>query len=209
MAIAVDSTSTGTNTAGTTVTVAHTCSGSDRVLIVVASAQDGVSTPSATYNGVSMTLVTSINGSQMSSFMFALVAPATGANNIVVTKGSGDEYGVMAVSFTGAGGYSAFSSANNNSGTASDTTNTATGGNGYVVTGGAKNIDTTVTYTGSGTGFANFASASQRYMGAYSSFAGGADVTETWTFTSAKWALTGIEVYELASTSRGGFFLFK
>lgn len=212
MAIAVDSTSTGAAAAGTTITVSHTCTGSNLVLVSVVAASDGVSTPSVTYDGVSMSLVKSINDTgKMSSFMFVLVGPNTGTHDIVVTKDSGSDFGVASVSFSGAGGYSATGSANSSSsGTASVTTTTATSGNGYVVGGGGKNVVNTVTYTGSGTEYANFNSASvnQVYMAAYTAFAGGADVTESWTFTAAKWALTSVEIYEFTSSANSGFMSF-
>lgn len=205
MAIAVDATSTGTSTAGTTVTVSHTCTGSDLVLIVFAGAQDGVTTPTCTYNGVSMTQGTTRDiGGEMSSTVFYLVGPATGTHDIVLTKGSGDEFGVMGISFTGAGGVSA--TASNSGGnldtTATVTVTTGTTGNGYVVAGGANNVAAiSTTYTGSGTQFANFASSNQTYMAAYTAFAAGADKTESWTKLASKWSLCGIEVYEASATS--------
>lgn len=205
MAIAIDATSSGTGTAGTTVTVPHTCTGSNLVLIVVAGATDGVSTPTCTYNGVSMTqgAIRDV-ASEMFSIVFYLVSPDTGTHDIVLTKGSGDEFGVMGISFTGAGGVSA--TATNSGGsldtTATVTVNTATTGNGYVVAGGTNNVAAiTVTYTGSGAEFANVTTASQRYMAARTAFASGADVTESWTKVASKWSLCGIEVYEASTTS--------
>lgn len=205
MAIALDSTSSGTATVGTTVTIAHTCTGSNRVLVVVVGGTDGITTPSVTYNAVSMTLVVSKNASAMSSFTFVLVGPSTGTNNIVITKGSGDEIGGMGISFTGAGGTSATNSSDGTSTTASLTVTTATTGAGYVVTGGTTNVVASAAYTGAGTEYADLASASQSYHAAYTAFAAGADVTDSWTFASNKWALSGVEIYEL-STAKGGFF---
>lgn len=201
MAIALDATSSGTATAGTTVTIAHTCTGANLVLIVVVGGTDGITTPTVTYNAVSMTLVASKNVSNMSSFTFALVGPATGTHNIVVTKGSGDEIGGMGISFTGAGGYSAVNSSDGNSTTASLTVTTATTGAGYVVTGGTTNVVASAAYTGAGAEYADLASASQDYHAAYTAFAAGADVTDSWTFASNKWALSGVEVYELSTSS--------
>lgn len=206
MSIAVDSTSNGTDKLGATLTVSHTCA-SGALLVVNVASTDGVTTPTVTYNGDAMTMVASINGSQMSSFMFVLVSADSGTHDIVATKDIGVDYGLSAISFTGAAGYSAFNSANGNSGTASLTTTTATTGNGVVVTGGAKNQVTTVTYTGSGTEFENFNDVTaQVYVAAYTNFTAGSDVTESWTFTSAKWALTSVEIYEPSAAATGGFF---
>lgn len=209
MAIALDSTSSGQDAAGSTITIAHTISGSDRVLVLVVSSQDGVGTPSATYDSVAMTLLVTKNvAGQMASWTFALVAPNTGTHNIVVTKDNLTEYAGMAVSFTGAGGTSATGSNSAGSGNPTITVTTATTGAGYVVTGGAKNGSASgATYTGAGTEFASITGTSNFSFAAYTAFAAGADVTDGWTITSAKWALTGVEVYEVAAaTTKGGFF---
>lgn len=81
---AFDATSNGSNSTET-LTVSHTCA-AGAALIVAASSQGTVS--GVTYNGVAMTQI----GSQVSSpggsliYLFFLANPATGANNIVVTK---------------------------------------------------------------------------------------------------------------------------
>ena len=212
MAIAVDSTSSGYVTSadsGTSFNVSHTCTGSNLVLVVIVSQTDGVGTnPSVTYNGVAMTLVDSIDSS-MASFIFALVNPATGTHNITVTKAASTNVAAANVSFNGAGGYSAHSAASaNNASAASVTVNTATTGNGYVAAGAiANDVGITMTYAGSGTQFVNTDTGPQIFTGAYTYFASGADVTESWTHGSTKWAITGIEVYELATDTGGMFFM--
>jgi hypothetical protein len=95
MAIAVDNTSSGYTAGGnTSLTYAHTCAGSDRVLIVVAWAGLNTSTPvfTATYNGVSMTQLFDGTATNWRYRVFYLVAPATGANNVVVSCSSGNGY---------------------------------------------------------------------------------------------------------------------
>ncbi len=108
MALAFDAASAVENqSAGTTATLSHTTSGSNRILIV-ACHQTSVganSVTGVTYNGVSMTKIgatVTIQASNAYMTLWYLVAPATGANNIVVTKGSGDNTSVAAVSYTGA-----------------------------------------------------------------------------------------------------------
>lgn len=93
MAIAFDAKSedyfTG-GTSGTTITVSHTCTGSDRILLVGAWVGAGTDTiTGATYNGVSMTEINAVTTGFTTvkyTKLFYLIAPAIGANNIVVTK---------------------------------------------------------------------------------------------------------------------------
>ena len=105
MPIAFDAASNGTAVA-TSLTVAHTCTGSNRILY--AYVQTNTSTDfavTATYNGVSMTARTSSflnsdsNGRQSN---FLLVAPATGANNIVFTPNASANMASVNTSYTGA-----------------------------------------------------------------------------------------------------------
>lgn len=117
MALAIDATSSGVNitnqTAGGTTTVSHTCTGSNRVLIVSISTWNnggtGTGCSGVTYNGVAMTAIGNSTGStgtttgQFYTEQWRLVAPATGTNNIVATvAGKTDKLGVAAISFTGA-----------------------------------------------------------------------------------------------------------
>lgn len=88
MSIAFDATSNGTGT------TAHTCSGSNRLLLLSAISLSGTSTP--TYNGVSMTLIRSETTTQYTHSLYYLIAPATGSNNIVCTGGAW-----VACSYTG------------------------------------------------------------------------------------------------------------
>lgn len=112
MAIAYDATSRGTGTAS------HTCSGSERILIVSAVSQSGTSVP--TYNGVSMTSLTSQTTAHHKHEVFYLIAPATGANNIVCTGGTW-----VATSYTGVSQVAPIDSSNSGQ-TASYTINVAT-----------------------------------------------------------------------------------
>lgn len=85
----LDATSTGIQGYGSpTLTISHTCSGADRVLLAM-----GGCSPSAdivtgvTYNGVAMTrvLFESGSGASATSYVYVLVNPPTGAHNIVWT----------------------------------------------------------------------------------------------------------------------------
>lgn len=106
MAIKTDATSTASSPgAGTSsLTWAHTCTGSNRILWVGALA-DGDKVTSVTYNGVAMTQMakTTIDGDVDTMYLYYLVAPATGSNNIVITlSGTSDYINGAGSSYTGA-----------------------------------------------------------------------------------------------------------
>jgi len=97
--IALDASTDGGNNGGsaTTLTFSHTTgSGASRILFVDAQAGDTIN--SVTYNGVSMTSVVSSGNFAI----FCLVAPASGANNVVITANSSVNIIGKAVSYTGA-----------------------------------------------------------------------------------------------------------
>jgi len=108
LAVRFDAVSSGVGT-GTTVTVPHTCSGTNRVLIVDAvlgNSPDNF-TLSATYNGVAMTslgLRHSNNNTAGFIEKFILINPAVGTNDIVVTRSAGTITSLIVggISFTGA-----------------------------------------------------------------------------------------------------------
>lgn len=101
--IAVDATSVGVNTTGTSATYAHTCSGNNRILFValyVGSTTNLVT--GVTYAGVSMTLVNSANvGAGSTRYLYSLIAPATGANNVVILTSASTIIRACSVSYTG------------------------------------------------------------------------------------------------------------
>lgn len=87
-------------------TWSHTCTGSDRVLVVGIVITDGATVSSVTYNGVNLTRVNGITqAGYMTVEMWKLTAPSTGANNIVATfSTSVSQTQCGAVSFTGGSG---------------------------------------------------------------------------------------------------------
>ena len=108
MAIAIDTTSQSGawNNAESSVTYSHTCNGSDRVLVVFVTNYAGAVTVSGiTYNGTALTQVgtrISYNSSTRWVTAWVLIAPASGANNVVVTLSGTDYVRTMATSLTGA-----------------------------------------------------------------------------------------------------------
>lgn len=109
MAVAFDAvgpSSAGATAAGaTSVTFAHTCTGSNTLLIVgTAVGVNGTPATSATYAGVTMTSLGKVStNNQASGFveMWYLVAPATGTNNVIITSGAGADFSAGSISFTG------------------------------------------------------------------------------------------------------------
>lgn len=97
MAIAFDAaTAGGYNTSS----YSHTCSGSNRILIVSLCTLAGA-TPTVTYNGVSMSKdfgTGSISGFVIQTFY--LLAPSTGSNTIEISS-AGSDYSSIATSYTG------------------------------------------------------------------------------------------------------------
>jgi hypothetical protein len=104
MAIAFDAQSNsgapGWGASATTLTWSHTCTGSNRILIVGAygyMASGGlIAITGVTYNGVALTKIAGINGTadalNQNTELWYLIAPATGANNIVITWASSVQF---------------------------------------------------------------------------------------------------------------------
>lgn len=105
MAIAYDS-SSGNGANISTLAYSHTCSGSDRVLVMGVTFATGVSiSGTPTYNGVAMTQIGSViaaSGAVFSNtYFFYLVAPDTGAHNVSITASSSNYIYSSAISYTG------------------------------------------------------------------------------------------------------------
>jgi len=103
MAIAYDSSAQSNTGAASSLTFSHTCTGSERLLIVDAYWGDSRTVSSVTYNSVSMTQVVAPldTGGGERHGMYYLIAPATGANNVVITlSGSTGIVGISS-SYTG------------------------------------------------------------------------------------------------------------
>lgn len=123
MAIAFDAVSSRQAAeAGSTATWSHTCSGSDRVLIVATKNGNNKTVSGVTYNGVAMTeaCVAYNSTDNIRTYLFYLADPDTGAHDIVVTfSSSGAEHGSGGVSFTGANPSSPIGATNTSTGSSS------------------------------------------------------------------------------------------
>lgn len=107
MAIAFDFSNKGT-TAGNqaSLTVSHTCTGSNLALIVaVTTYVNADPITSVTYNGVPMTQISkqAVSGFGINNYqyMYGLLSPATGANNIVVNVSPNSSIDLASASYTG------------------------------------------------------------------------------------------------------------
>lgn len=102
MAIALDASSSAVGT-GSTTTLSHTTSGTNRLLFVsVYEATNAVNCTGVTYNGVAMTKITQLILTDRAASFWYLVAPATGANTVAITGVGAYTIVLMAESFTGA-----------------------------------------------------------------------------------------------------------
>lgn len=102
-AIAFDAVTTDNNNfpTATTLTFSHTTSGSDR-LLAVAVRSIVLTSVSATYNGVAMTVAVSTTPVEGGRFtLFYLLNPTVGANNVVVTAGITSLIYASSASYTG------------------------------------------------------------------------------------------------------------
>lgn len=98
MAVAFDAASQGNAAAATSLTYAHTTTGADRGLFAGVCVNDNRSITGVTYNGISMTAVETGSPSYR---LYGLIAPATGANNVVVSVDAAGNITSVAVSVTG------------------------------------------------------------------------------------------------------------
>lgn len=104
MAIAFDATTSSSRVnATTTLTYAHTCTGSDRFLVVATANNTARTVTSVTYNWVSMTQVLSplTNSNWSILYLWILANPASWSNNIVVTTSGNCEIISKCISYTG------------------------------------------------------------------------------------------------------------
>jgi len=210
MAIAYDTSSSSQTGSATTLTYAHTCSGSDRVLTVIAVANRTIT--GITYNGVTMTLGVSLTfGSNSNNRIYYLIAPASGTNNIVVTISSVGPIQSGGLSFTGADSIGA--SASNESATTSVSQSiTTTKDNSFVVCGEGSQGGTGLTFTqnsGQTEVFEENDSTSSAAAGAYKQIvtAGSNSFQYTLNVTSRVPKILLLEIQE-KTTSNSNFLMF-
>lgn len=105
-AIAFDAVASDTALAATSLTFAHTCTGSNLVLGAPARVYDLLDTgddniTGITYNSVALTRVNTEVATNIRTYMYILTAPATGANNLVLSASEASNIYGIAQSYTG------------------------------------------------------------------------------------------------------------
>lgn len=103
MAIAYDNASGSSTGSASSLTYSHTCSGSNRILFVFVCRFNTQTISSVTYGGVTCTFIaeSTVAGSEPVA-VYYLVAPATGANNVVITLSGASFIFASSSSYTGA-----------------------------------------------------------------------------------------------------------
>lgn len=191
-----------TGGAGTTTTWSHTVtsSGGNRVLIVIAGQSSGGAL-TCTYAGQAMTSVASSSGGGGNCHIFYKANPATGANDVVVTKANNIPLKACSVSLLDSkqtvGATS--SGANGTSPPATLTLTTTGTGNGIVFDGGRSDTSGYTWTVGAGqTQLFNSLDNDNKWgLASYETYTGGADVTMSWTGSGGvTWELNAVEVEE-------------
>lgn len=106
-AIAYDAKTDNGETQASSVTYAHTVTGTNPMLLVWGYNRGQNRSTTVTYNGVSMTKIGTEEANGLGApyydkiYAFYLLAPATGSNNVVVTYSAGDYQRSAAISYTG------------------------------------------------------------------------------------------------------------
>lgn len=206
MAVAVDAVSSSGGGSASSFSWAHTCSGSDRLLMLGIAWYDSIDTiSSVTYNSVAMTIVPSSSKSigQYTVVLYYLINPASGSNTVAVTFSGGVfDFGGGAVSFTGADQTTPLGTAATASGTSTTPSVAVTSASGEIV------LDTLI-ITHSGTLTVD-GSQTQRWNatgGGYTKYAGSteggaASTTMSWSnSTSQDWAITGVAVKPVSANT--------
>jgi len=190
-AVVHDASSSSSGNGVSSLTFSHTCTGTNRALVVGISATQDVT--NVTYAGVALTFQrVDIDASySFRTEIWAMAAPASGANNVVITLAAAGDVVGGAESVTGAHQTTPFSGATG--ATATSTTPSVT------VTSAANDmvVDTVMSLFALTVG----AGQTQRWntsiaglFGAGSTEPGAASVTMSWTMASDSWAISAVNV---------------
>ena len=211
MALAVDASSSSSGTGVSSNTWAHTVSGTNRLLVVGVGFYRNVNSfiSGITYNGVALSAVTgaATNSANYYVDLWYLIAPATGANNIVVTYGGGApfENGCGAVSFTEAHQTTPYGTPMTGTGTSTSPSVTVSSGTGEIVMdtllivhNGTLSVGAGQTARWNNIGPAGF----NKYAG--STEPGDASTVMNWSNTNATdWAMTAINIQPTTAVTSG------
>lgn len=208
MALAYDLTSTGLfadGGGGTSLTFSHTCTGSELLLIVGVAVISGSASDvtSVTYNGVAMTAIPSWNqvsgGGSCRSKGYYLIAPATGAHNVVITVSPAvNIIAAGATSFTGADQTTPLGTANTATADNATATVDIASATGEIVIDCVATLRSTITVGASQTSRWEQENIFSTFSGGGSTEPGATTVTMSWTLgasgDSDSWAIGGVSV---------------
>lgn len=204
-AIAHDADATATSDAVQNKSWSHTCTGSDLVLMLSVSKNNGASALGTnTYNGVAFSAGadTGESASNDRAWVRYLEDPATGANTVVCNLASSGFYsnGYATMSFTGASTIGG-TAAGTGSGTSLSKTPTVVGAAGYVVDSAAMNAQGVASATGGQTVVLNNRINNRPNSISYLAHSG-SNVAMTWSNTvSGSWSHAAVEVQEATGTA--------
>jgi len=200
--IAVDTVTTGTGT-GSSITVSHTTSGTDRLMLVGISAQGTAPVVSGvTYGGVTLSLVGSYgSGTWIAFWIYKLLAPVSQTANVVVSFSSSPNYGgvVSVMTFTGVdqnNPLGTFVSANGYGTTASVTVSSATD----ELVFDTMDSPSSPTVGADQTQRWNLSGYGGQY-GAGSTEPGAASVTMSWTIAEQSWVIGAVPIKPTAAVT--------
>lgn len=213
------SSNSGAQAAVSTYNWSHTCSGSNRLLVVSVSSRDGTDADrpvtGVTYNSVAMTKAREDNDDtlDLTTSIWYLIAPSTGSNTIAVTHaGTVDAAGAGAVSLNNVDQTTPLDASSGASGTS--TTATAS------LTATANTFIFSSVYHKEGPGMANGASEVQFFQlavnasddgngGSYKGPLSAGSQSMTWTDVSGAWCITvaSFKPATAAAATNSNFFL--
>lgn len=207
MAIAVDAVSSASGSGTGPFTWSHTCTGSDRLLLVFITIYHISSTVSGvTYNGVAATAVPSgsaTNGNY-AVYSYYLIAPATSSNTVSVSVSGGVyDVGVAAISLTGVHQSSPLGTAVTATGSSTTPSVNVSSAADEIVVDGLVIVHNGTLSVGAGqTSRWNAATGNGFIKQAGSTEGGTGTTTMSWTnSTSQDWATVGIPVKPVAAAS--------
>ena len=209
--LAIDGTASTGSTTGTSITISHTTSGTDRLMLVGVSINDDddETVSSVTYNGDGLTFVGAANESDDArTEIWRLVAPDTGTHNVVINFSANLDKAAVAgvMTFTGVDQTTPLGTfANNNdddSGPAAVTVSSAVDELVFAV---ATAEDEVVSLTTQSPAAEHWNLGLSNDIGAGATEAGAASVTVDWTFAgSDHWSAAGVSIKPSSNCGSGG-----
>lgn len=208
MALAFVSSGSSQASGSTTLTYAVDCTGAN-ILVVGLRLIVGSSLTSVTYNGVSMTAAVS-NAAGNPTFLYYLVNPASGSNNVVVTQSGTTNIASAGCAYSGAsttGQPNAFNDSYNGSASSLSVSVTSTVSDCFMIAFGTAQSGGTLSQTSSGTTRENLADRAIMFESAAVTPAGSFSSSFSSTTGSNALTIVAIAIKPSASSSVNSNFL--